>query len=304
MNLHRAADKMIGWIGGLYGDSKKFFRDGTQSPHISSVIEDTEVELGLPTSLDVELQEGHEYEATASFRNNQATSRFTVLQWRTLAEPALIYHHGSGETDYTARIRRIVARMDRCTGNVIAVSVPYNHSLEEYLFGGARLDRWAFMLAASVRLTEQLVECVRVGGCTKIVCSGVSLGGWITNLHHTYFDTCSAYTPIFAGAALDHLFTDTIYRKLLASSAHDADDDIRQALNFEEDFRARGNDDVFPLMARHDQFIRLERQSTVFRSDQMRVLDRGHTTGALAYKQLAAHLIPHIGEETTTEETP
>lgn len=253
MNPHKAADVLVGYLGGLYGDRVKFFRDGAKGPHLFAVIDETVVALDFPKGDGKELHVGREYEVSAGYRKVQTTSRCMALRWRGPDAPTLIYHHGSGQTDYTARIRRIAARMHGRTGNIIAGSVPYNRTMKECLFGSARLDRFAFMLAASVRLTE----------------------------------------------ALDHLFTGTIYRKLLARSARGANKAIRRSLNFEGDFCARGNENVFPVMARHDQFIRFERQSHAYQRDRMTVLDRGHTTGTIAYRQLAAHLESVLVKDTS-----
>lgn len=322
MNVHRMTDNMVAALGGLYGDGTKFFRDGTESPHLSEVAAETIVDLAGPGA-SATLEEGQEVMVQAAYGPFSAPARYTVLSWAGPQAPTVIYHHGSGESNYTARIKRIAGRMnaghrtsgvdgtDRGAGasaagaarrasgaktttggsaNIIACSVPYNHSLKEYLYGAARLDRWVFLLAASVRLTEALTSRLRAMGCPRIVCAGLSLGGWITNLHHTYFDTCDVYSPIFAGAALDDLFTESVYRKLLASAARDAGTRFREALNFEKDFTARGSENVYPVMARFDQFIRFERQAGIYRADQMTVLERSHTTGAVAYARLAEHL--------------
>ncbi|NBF41586.1 MAG: hypothetical protein GVY14_14350 [Spirochaetes bacterium] len=310
MNLHKSADEMVAALGGLYGDGTKFFREGTDSLHLSEVIAETGI-TPSKTPAPLELAEGREVTVQAAFGPFSAPARFTVLRWTGPQVPTLIHHHGSGESDYTARIRRIARRMYDSPGpepgmggpvNIIACSVPYNHNLKEYLYGAARLDRWVFLLAASVRLTEALVARLRELGRPHIACAGISLGGWITNLHHTYFDTCDVYSPIFAGAALDDLFTESIYRKLLASSARDAGARFREALNFEQEFTARGNENVYPVMARFDQFIRFERQAGVYRPEQMTVLERGHTTGAIAYRRLAGHLahrlFPTSGSDT------
>lgn len=300
----------------------KLFRKGTLSPHVSEVVTETKVTLP-PLNTDEPPESGREYAVPTSYAGFSATARFSVLRWPGPAQPTLVYHHGSGESNYTARVRRIAKRMDTTIqggaavphkggslaeeavavpadpANIIACSVPYNHTLKEYLHGAARLDRWVFLLAASVRLTEALTTSLIESGCMHVVCAGISLGGWITNLHHTYFDTCDIYAPIFAGAALDDLFTDSIYRKLLASSAREAGDRFRSTLNFEEEFAARGNANVYPVMARYDQFIRFERQSEIYRPEQMTVLERGHTTGAVAYRQLGRHLASHVSSEST-----
>ena len=184
------------------------------------------------------------------------------------------------------------------------MSVPFNANIKEYLYGVGSLERFAFMLASSVRLTEGLVHYLDSLGVERCVCAGISLGGWITNLHHCFYDSCSEYRPIFAGAAPDHLFTETVYRKLLAGGAETAGGaevpetvdtpdtavKIRGAINFEEEFAGRDNKNVFPCMARYDQYIRFERQAQIYRPENIRILDRGHTTGAASHGQLALHL--------------
>lgn len=214
MNLYKLADEMLAAIRGMYDDGTKYFRDGTESAHVSEVIAETRVELGTPGAA-LEFEAGREMLARAVYD--------------AFSAPTLIYHHGSGESDYTAV---------------------------------GRIDRWVFLLSASVRLTKALATHLTKRGCSRLVCAGLSLGGWITNLHHPYFDTCDVYNPVFAGAALHDLFTESIYLKLFASSARDAG----------------------------DRFIRFERQAGIYRPDQMTVIERGHTTGALAYRPLAGHL--------------
>mgnify|MGYP006283449157 CR=1 FL=1 len=320
MNLHKTADDLVAAIGGLYGDGTKFFRESTAGPPLSEVIAGTSV---MPPHLEdlVELCEEREFETPATFGEFTASARFTALRWNQATAPTLIYHHGSGESNYTARIRRIVDQIDRVDvaqggtadprspvrqnnggANIIVCSIPYNRNLKEYLAAAGRLDRWVFVLAASVRLTEVLTARLVEQGCARVVCAGISLGGWITNLHHTYFDTCDAYCPIFAGAALDDLFTESIYRKLLSSAATGADEQFRGVLNFEADFTARGNGNVYPVMARHDQFIRFDRQAGIYRPEQMTVLERSHTTGAVAYKHLARHLGTYLYDDSAGRE--
>ena len=121
----------------------------------------------------------------------------------------------------------------------------------------------SLLLASSVVLTEALIDYLRSIGNERIVCAGMSLGGWITNLHHRYYDTCIAYKPIFAGAVPDHLFSCTVYRRMLVDTADPAD--ISGVLNFEDDFAVRDNRSVFPCMARYDQDLVLWRQSKLYR---------------------------------------
>jgi hypothetical protein len=304
LNKHVMADRLATGFGGLYGEKMKFFREGTDAPHVSAVVQGVEVEFTPPAGLGPvgdDVDEGQqavlgEYRVPVRYREGggadagviEGLARYRLLAWAGREAETLIYHHGSGETNYGARIRRIARTAGWKEKNLIAVSVPFNGSMQEYLYGVGSLRRFVFMLASSVVLTEKLVGFLREIGNARVVCAGMSLGGWVTNLHHSYFDSCSAYKPIFAGAAPDHLFTGTVYRRMLAESADPAA--VSAALNFEADFAARDKGSVYPCMARYDQYIVLERQTQHYRPENVRIIERGHVTGAAAYRELAEHL--------------
>lgn len=175
--------------------------------------------------------------------------------------------------------------------NLIAVSVPFNLSLSEYLYGIGHLERFVFLLASSVQVTECLGDWLRAQGTGRIVVSGISLGGWVTNLHYSLYGCLDEYRPLFAGAALDHLFTDTVYRKLTSREARDNPKVLRQALNFETAFQSRDSQSVFPLLARHDQYALFERQRRIYADAQLSVLEKGHITGSMDTRSLREHLL-------------
>ena len=284
MNRHRLVDTLSVSSGSLYGKRIHFFREGLQSQSVMEVPAALEVELS-PSS-----EEG-DFRVPVRFLSLEGVARYSLIHWAGGDRPSLIYHHGSGETEYTARIRRILPMPIRSRINLIAVSVPFNHSLKEYLHGIGHLERFVFLLASSVRLTECLGDWLRAQGTGRIVVSGISLGGWITNLHFSLYGRMDEYRPIFAGAALDHLFTDTVYRKLTSREARDNPEVLRQALNFEAAFQSRDNQIVFPLLARHDHYIRFERQRRIYADSRLSVLEKGHITGSMDTKSLRAHLL-------------
>ena len=120
--------------------------------------------------------------------------------------------------------------------------------------------------------------------------SGISLGGWIANLHHACFNTADEYRPIFAGATLDRLFIESAYRKLTAKSALEHPDTLTVSLNFEAAFARRPNTNVYLLMGRVDQYIVLEQQRSIYNPDQATIIDRGHITGSSDTEMLRAFL--------------
>jgi hypothetical protein len=47
---------------------------------------------------------------------------------------------------------------------------------------------------------------------------------------------------------------------------------------------------VYPLLGRYDGIIEYERQAGSYRDRQVRVLDKGHTTAAVAFADLRRHV--------------
>lgn len=187
--------------------------------------------------------------------------------------PTLVFHHGSGDIPYHRRFKRILRAAgpdgDALPGvNLIATPSPYNRTRREYFSAIRDLRRFATLIAGSTVLIEGIRQALP--GSSSFVVSGISLGGWVTNLHHACFDTAQEYRPIFAGAALDALFTDSAYSALTS----------RRALA----------DRVFPLLARYDQYISLERQGGIYLPENVTIAEKGHVTGTADNQTLLAAL--------------
>ncbi len=163
--------------------------------------------------------------------------------------------------------------------------------MRQYLEKIGYLSEFTAMLSASVKLVEQLVEILRSKGTGEVVVSGLSLGGWVTNLHRSYFNSADTYVPMFAGAALDELFLSSYYRKLASPLVRANPEEITRILNFEEQFRSCHKCNVHPLLARYDQIIEYERQRRCYGSTPINIIDKGHITGALASDLLVKHVL-------------
>ncbi len=270
--------------GSLYGERVRFFREGADSAPITDIAGRLDMEFTNPTR-------NGEYRIPVRYKSMEGIARYSLIHRAGGDRPTLIYHHGSGETNYTARIRKILPASVRSEFNLIALSVPFNRNMKEYIHGIGSLERFAFLVASSVRLIEDLGQWLRSQGSGKTVVSGISLGGWICNLHFAIYTSLDEYRPIFAGAALDHVFLETVYRKQVSRRAFENPSALTRVLNFEKSFSAQKNDRVFPLLARYDQFIRYERQKGIYRENQLRLLDKGHITGAMDIKSLRDHLL-------------
>ncbi|MFP4484086.1 MAG: hypothetical protein ACLFO1_04460 [Spirochaetaceae bacterium] len=305
MGRHELMDTLVARMGGLYGESLKFFRRGLESPHVGELIRRTEI-----PELDVD--GAGEQEVTASAAGERLTTRFSVLSRAEPRAPVLLFHHGSGDCPYHSRIRSILGDglhengVGDIAATVIATDSPFNRTRKEYYDAVGDLRSFATMLALSAALMESLVRAVRArapradggavtpGGCSKVTVSGISLGGWVANLHHAYFGSADEYRPIFAGAAPDALFLDSAYARLASHRVQEDPEAVTHALNFEDAFRVRDNAKVFPLMARYDQYVRYERQSGVYAPENVTVMEKGHITGGAANGELRRFLLESL----------
>lgn len=323
MGRHTFIDNVVASIGGLYGDSMKFFSDGIQSPPLQQLIRRAEVEAPAPEGVGeqtarVRIVPPRERPDTNGMDTMDAAMAevapddglevdYSVLAWAGPTAPSLIFHHGSGDHPYQARLRTIMGLSKPGSGqqtetgiNLIATNSPFNRSKRDYYRAVRDLGRFSLLLAGSVALVQRLVVLLRHEATVargadaqtpKIVVAGISLGGWVTNLHHSSFDSADEYRPIFAGAALDAIFTESTYRKLTARSAREHPDRLRRVLNFEPAFKKRPNTNVHALLARHDRYIQLQRQGAIYRPDQLEILEKGHITGAADHDALRSFLL-------------
>lgn len=278
MGKHEFLDALVAGIGGMYGNSLKFFSEDSQSPSLEDLV------AGCSSIAPVWNAPG-EYVGEVHTPLGTIPTKFTVLEWAGPAAPALIFHHGSGDIPYVGRAKKILgagkaglASPFDAGVSVIATNSPFNDSRKEYYAAIRDLKRFGVLLAGSVALIESVLG--RLPDSRKTVVSGISLGGWIANLHHTWLDTADEYRPIFAGAALDRLFLDSAYRKLTGKQALENPTRLTDCLNFEAAFAARSNENVHGLLGRFDRYIVLEQQASIYREDRVTVIDRGHITGS------------------------
>jgi hypothetical protein len=160
----------------------------------------------------------------------------------------------------------------------------------EYARAMGDLENFVGMLAASVGLIDALATQASSRTSCPVLASGLSLDGWVVNLHRACFDTVDRYVPIFAGAALGEMFVSSIYRKLTAEPARRRPDYLREILDFEAEFSAVGTDDCSPLLARYDRIIEYDRQRPAYAGLSLSVLENGHVTGSLASDRLRDHV--------------
>ncbi len=297
MNIHRFLDHYAVTLGAMLAGRRKFFARSVTSPDLGALLAETSVSLPHIAGEGI-------YETPAETPAGTLDPAFYVAQWRGPEHPTLIYHHGNNERPFDFgrfsknSFKNVVLDHRRdFAANLIALRAPFHRSLQTYMEQMTKLRNFTAMLAVSVKLAEALIQWSRAQGSPRVLLSGVSLGGWVTNLHRAHHNTADHYAPLMAGAALDAVFTHSAYRRLTGPAARAHPDALRRVLNFEEAFAAVPDDNVAALLMRHDAIIVYDRQKVCYDPARVTVLDKGHTTGALAFAALRAFLLAQIAGE-------
>lgn len=290
INIHTIVDEYTVSLAALLAGNNKFFEASVSSPSLEEHLQ--AITLDMPEITG----EGY-YEVPAETLVGRLDPAFHVARWLGSTHPTVIYHHGNNERpfDYGPLSKNTFKNIllnDQGTvkANLISLRAPYHVSLKEYMTRMRDLVHFAAMLMVSVRLVEHLVDWSQAQGSRLALVSGISLGGWVTNLHRACYSSADVYVPLMAGAALGEVFCTSAYRRLAGRAARENPDAVRALLNFEDDYGRAKAGNVYPLLARYDRIIEYDRQSSVYGQHAIAVIDKGHTTGVLAADDLRQHI--------------
>ena len=288
MSIHGIIDSVAVGLGARF--MPKYFRDGAESKSIEETL--AEVELTLPN-----MDEEGDYDFIASTPVGDLNAGVRLVQWVGGDAPTIIYHHGASEIPFDFGFKGIFPiNKVAIPANFFLVRAPFHQSMKEFQAGIRTLANVTAMVAVSICLIEHLVNFCRARDVTQVLIAGTSLGGFITNLHHIHFNSADVYTPLLAGLAMDDAYLVSAYRKAVDGHVREHfSERITGVLNFEDDFSRRDHGNVFPLLARYDRLIRFERQRKSYGGCPVAIIQKGHTTGALAYAQLRRHILEHLG---------
>ncbi len=286
MSIHGVIDQLAVGLGAKF--MPKYFREGFDSPPIEEHLDQVKIEMPP-------IEEEGDYEIRAATLAGNLNPAFRMARWLGADYPVIIYHHGAAEIPFDYGFKRIFPyRKENIPANLFLVRAPFHSSMKDFQSGIRTLNNVAAMLAVSVALIEQLVQHNRMAGVKKIVVAGTSLGGFITNLHHIHFNSADAYTPLLAGVAMHDAYLNSVYSKACDPKARDNPESIEKVLCFEAEFAAVDNSNVFPLLAEHDRLIRYQEQRASYGDLPVEEIGKGHTTGALAYRELREHVLKHL----------
>lgn len=292
MNKHILLDNITASIGALISGKKKFFAGNLNSLSFEEHVAAIQLKFPQITGEGI-------YEVSSETLVGRLDPAFRIAQWKGMDFPTIIYHHGNNERpfDFNKSAKNtfysiFINTQDRVDANLIVARSPFhNSSLKNYQEKMLDLSNFMAMIATSVRLNEEIINELKRGTIKPIITSGISLGGWISNLHHGIYNTSTVYAPLLAGAFLGELFLTSKYRKMTSDHALKNPVIIRRLLNFDGLFKRHNTQNVFPLLSKFDQFIEYDVQKETYKGYSLKTIDCGHITGALNKNELRGHLL-------------
>ena len=299
MNRHAFLDVASVSLSAALLRNARFFSRGTKSEPIETVVTNARAALDVFRTVDA-------HTVIVDMPVGEFEAAYLVRRWHGSDVPTVIYHHGSGENPFdfgrfsSNSGQRLFGRSSSdFPANLIVVRAPFHgDSNRAYVRSMGSLSNFVGMLATSTALTETLRRELEAQGSPGVLVSGLSLGGFVTNLHRAFFAGADRYVPMLAGAALNELFVSPVYRKLVAEPVRSNPETLHEVLDFEESFTAVDADDCAPVLARYDRLVEFETQRVGYAGMPLTVLEKGHFTGALATETLRSHLDRSLDELT------
>ena len=290
MNIHGLIDILGVSIGAVAYQKIRYFSRDMQSKTIEELIGEILIELPKISG------EGY-YKIEVEYLGQKQNAGYRIEQWKGSEYPTIIYHHGAAEGSYDFSFNRILKKnKTEIPANLIAIQALFNHSNAEFFKNIAYFSKYTLMLAASVLIIEGLISELRKLGKEKITVTGISLGGFVTNLHFAHFNSADIYKPLLAGTRMGEVFFDSAYAKITDDKAKKESEKLKAILNIEGLFMKREQNKLFPLNAKFDRIVKYDNQSKAYRAENLKTIPYGHATGALQFGALRRFILEGINE--------
>lgn len=294
VNKHERNDNITARISKMVFRKNRFFRNNVNGPSFSEHISAGRVNIPQISGVGI-------HELKLDTLAGPLEAAFEVAKWMGDDHPTVIFHHGNNERPFDRSrwakntFNNIFLRGDEFDANLIVVRAPFHDgSLREYLERIGQISDFMAMISASVTVTESIIKSMRQQSDRLIIVSGISLGGWVTNLHHTFFGSADLYVPMLAGARLGHVFTSSAYSVLTSPEGMRDKENIESLLDFEQGYRDVDFSITRPLLALHDRFIVFDVQAESYEGTDIKVIERGHVTATLDHMALRKHVLDSI----------
>ena len=290
-NIHTITDTLGTVIGGLLYRKNRLFSRSLEAKPLREAVSATRVIVG---SLEPDVW----HPVVAETAVEKFTAAYRVHQWQRSKSPTILFVHGSGEQ--SANFGRFSSNSFRsmfCNGfgkdmNLIQLMAPFHDTTQgDYIQAMGDLANYVGMLAVSTALVDALAARIKEETSAPVYVVGISLGGWVANLHRAFYNRhVDLYIPMIAGARLDQVFTASAYRRMTDPGAHEKKNHLQNVLDFEKEFKSIQDNNCRPLLARYDTMIELKTQKSAYEGMDLVVMNRGHFTGIMAVQDHRAHI--------------
>lgn len=303
MNKHYLIDTVAISVGAFF--YPKYFRNKVKSKSLTEHF--NEIALDMPKIEFTTNADKQEYDVNVSSFIGSLNAGFCLQQWLGLEYPTIIYHHGASEIPYDYGFKNIFPVHKKGSAaikaNLFSVRAVFHDNRKNFMQGMAKTENWLVMMAVSVKVIEQIIAQVRQQEQHQqkskahedkqgiITVSGTSLGGFITNLHHIYYNSADRYKPLLAGTAMHEAFLNSVYSRSVDKAALRDVETMTELFDFQKEFAKNDKGNVFPLLAKHDAIVQYKVQGDSYAGLEIATIDKGHVTGALSYNLLRQHIL-------------
>ena len=289
LDIHGLIDSASISLGSLF--IKKYFREDLSGRPLEDHLDSLEVSLPEISVGDLE----GDYPVSASTLAGELDVLFRIAQWQGTDYKTIIYHHGASETPFDFGFKKIFPyKKEKIDANLILIRAPFHNSRKEYSENIVTLDNFLAMVATSVSLVEELTTYLKDQNCQDIIISGTSLGGYVSNFHHIFYNSADKYMPIMAGANFYDTLFESIYSRGVVETSLEEKEQLEKLLDLSDKFLECDSGNVFPLLAKNDRIVRYNVQKKSLEGCQIATFDKGHVTGAVAGDIIRNHIFSNI----------
>ena len=199
----------------------------------------------------------------------------TVRPAAEASAPLLLYHHGLAEYPYTSTWNRLLPQKLSIPAHTVAVQAPYHTNIADPIrIGFSSTEHLYQMLAVSLRIMQYVQEQFARQGAAFTVVSGVSWGGITSLLYEGLFGATRATVPLFASPKLSQVIWDAA--QMFGRDLPVSRDELDALLDFTPIYEHIDRRQVFPVLAEHDLFFRLENHAPLYDEESLVTLPLSH----------------------------
>ncbi len=292
MNIHKLLDNGAVKVMKLVAGRRRIFSKSIESPPFYELIPGIKFEIP-------EIKGEGIYEVHVDTPAGKMNPAFKVQKWLGNDFPTIIYHHGNSEKPFKIRrfarntfFKIFIDTKEPVQANLIALCSPMHRiPIKEYQEKLTEMINFTVSFAVMTNLVEEIVKQLKHRSQKPVIVSGISFGGFVTNLHRAFFDSADVYVPMLAGSSMEKSFLESGFYELASDLVKENPEKMKEILNFDKQFMGNKRKNLFPLLGKHDQFVRLESHLECYEHHPVNIVEKGHVTTAFSPATMRKHIL-------------